>query len=541
MGASNHDFELILTVGRIEDLRARAGNDTALGLRAGRIVARGRRRDLLRNRTRRTRVLTMPHATVTPGVVDCHTHFLYWALLENLAIDLSMLNSLNAVLHRIYTQARRHTVDGWVLARGYDYNRWSVSPPTAAELDRVLPDVPVIARSRDGHNAWLNSTALQRCGITRNTADPKGGKYLRDADGHPTGIVQEVAVDLLPDPLRDLARRTDSDAHRLVDRALRGAYRTAWAHGITGVHSVDDGASLAHFQRQRADGRLGLRVLHAIPLSNFERAIGLGLRSGLGDEWLRIGGLKIFSDGSLGSQTAYTLEPYPGRSDYCGVPVVAGDELKNLVAKAVTHGWAVWVHAIGDRAVRESIDAIAGVRKLRGLPLPHRIEHAQCVRPADVRRLARAGIVASVQPCHILGDIETAQRHWPDTQQHAYPLRRMLDAGVTIAAGSDVPIESLDPRRGLYGAVVRADEQGRPAEGWIPKQRISVLEALRAYTHSAAAAAGLAAPVGTLEVGAPADITIWAEDPRRVPAERLLDVELLGCIVGGEPRLGDDA
>ena len=344
-------------------------------------------------------------------------------------------------------------------------------------------------------------------------------------------------MDHLPNPLRDFALRTDAAARRVVDRVLDEAYHAAWTHGIVGVHTMDDGPSLGHLQRHRAAGRLGLRVVHAIPLAGLDHACQLGLRSGLGDAWLRLGGVKIFVDGALGSQTAYMFDPYPGRGGYCGVAVLAGDELKEAVHTAVSHGWAVWIHAIGDRAVHEAIEAISAARRLEQPALPHRIEHVQCVRPADVRRMARAGIVASVQPCHLLGDIGNADRHWPRSRRHALALRRMLDAGVVLAGGSDVPSDSIDARRSLFAATVRTDEEGEPPGGWFPQQRITAAEALRAFTRGAAAAVGMPAPAGTLAPGAPADLTIWEEDPLRIAPESLLETRILGCVVGGQVHL----
>jgi predicted amidohydrolase YtcJ len=478
------------------------------------------------------------HAVITPGLVDCHTHFFYWALGQRLVIDLEHAPSLKAALRVIQQRARTLRGGDWILGRGFDYNRWSGVPPCAADLDAVVPDRPVMILSHDGHSAWLNSAGLRRAGLTARMPDPPGGRYMRDRHGRLTGIVQETALELLPDPLRDFARRTDAVARRVVDEALADAYRAAWAHGIVGVHVMDDGASLSHLQRHRAAGRLGVRVLHAVPLAGFNKARSLGLRSGLGDDWLRIGGIKLFADGALGSQTAHMFEPYPDRGDFCGVPVTAGDELRTTVAILAQHGWAAWIHAIGDRAVHEAVAAIRAAGKVSGVAMPHRIEHAQCVRPGDVRRMARARIIASVQPCHLLKDIAIADRHWPRARRNAYPLRRLIDAGVTLAAGSDVPVEALDPRRSLFAGTLRTDASGAPRGGWFPQQRVTVREMMRAFTRGAARAAGLAPPAGTLARGAPADLTIWAEDPFRVAPAELLSVGILGCAVGGQLHLG---
>jgi predicted amidohydrolase YtcJ len=506
----------------------------AIAIRDGRIIALGRWRELARHHARETAVCDVRDAVVTPGLVDCHTHFFYWALTRAHVSDLGVLPTLDAVLHELHTAARKQRLGGWVLARGFEHNRWPGGLPTAADLDRAVPDGPALVTSRDGHTAWLNTPALRAARISPDTPDPPRGRYLRDPRGRPTGIVQEAAIDTLPNPLRDFAARQDAEATRLIDRALRRAYRAAWACGIVGVHTMDDAASLFHLQRHRVSGELGLRVVHAVPLRDFPAARQLGLRSGLGDEWLRLGGIKIFADGALGSQTAYMLKPYPGRGGYCGVPVIAGEELREAVREITRCGWASWIHAIGDRAAREAVAAIAAAGSAT---IPHRIEHAQCVRPADMRRMAQARIVASVQPCHLLGDISNADIHWPKARRYAFPLRAFEEAGVTLAAGSDVPIESLDPRRSLSAATNRTDEQGRPAGGWFPQQRLSIRAALRAFTQGAASAiSGLNGP-GALEVGAPADLTLWAADPLAARPEELLDIGIRGCMVGGRMHL----
>jgi len=529
-------IELLFLARRVHTLRADCPRAEAIAISAGRIVAVGMRRQLLRLCQRGTRLVDVRPGVITPGLVDCHTHFLYWALHRALTIDVCGLASLEAVVSRLRAQSRTRRVGEWVLARGYDHNLWGTGLPSAADLDRAVPDRPAIVRSRDGHSAWLNSLALRRAGITRAKPDPPGGRYLRDRAGRPIGIVQEAAVDLLPDPLREIARCTDSGTCRLIDRALQAAYRTAWSYGIVGVHVMDDGASLGHLLRQRNEGALGLRIVHALPLGDLDRAIALGLRSGFGDDWLRLGGVKIFADGALGSQTAFMFDCYPGRGRYRGVPTLIGKELRRAVERAVSNGWAVWIHAIGDRAVHEAVSAVSAARRLGRPTLPHRIEHAQCVHPRDIRRMARAGIVASVQPAHILGDIAVADRHWPRARRHAYPLRRFLEAGVRLALGSDVPVESLDPRRAFFGAVNRFTLDRQPAGGWFPEQCLTTEDVLRGFTQGAAAAGGMP-DGGTLAVGAPADLTIWETDPLEAPPGTLDQIGIRGCVVGGRLHL----
>jgi len=532
--------DLIVTARRCYSLEPRERPAEALVIRDGRIIARGRYRVLRELKKRGTRVIDLGEGVVTPGLVDCHTHFFYWALHRARGIDVSEQRSLAGALGRIAKESRSKTFGDWVVARGFDYNTWSEGIPNARDLDRAVPDGPAMVHSRDGHSVWLNTAALRQLGITARTRDPKGGRYLRDERGRPTGIVQELAIDLLPDPVREFAERSDPAAVRAVDRALDQAEDAARSLGLIGVHCVDDAASLSHLQRRHRARRLGMRFVHGVPVTSRQHAFALGLRTGLGDDWLRIGAIKVFADGALGSQTAHMFRPYPGREDFCGVATLDAEELREIAIEAARAGWALWIHAIGDRAVHDVISAIAAARRVEQSPLRHRIEHVQCIRPADIRRMARLGIVASVQPCHVMGDIRTAERHWPRASRNAYPFRAMLDAGVTLALGSDVPIESLDPRRGLFGAVSRTEEGGYPAGGWYAQQRMSVIETLHGYTRGARDSIGGPELSGTLNVGAPADLTLWHDDPFKAAPADLLDLRIAGCVVGGCPHLNAD-
>ncbi|MFO0838310.1 MAG: amidohydrolase [Phycisphaerae bacterium] len=553
--------EQLLLGARVHALDGVARRDCdAVLIRGDRVVAVGNRKRLAAAAGRNCRRVDFGDATLTPGLVDCHTHFFYWALNRALVIDLSACTSLEETLGCIRRGSRSRRVGEWIVARGFDCNAWPRGWPSAADLDRAVPGIPVMARSRDGHSAWLNTRALRTCSVSRDRSDPPGGSYDRDEHGEPTGIVREAAIDRLPNPVRDFAmseRVRDRDA---IDRALDDASRVARSFGIVGVHVLDDAASLAAFQRRHAASELGLRVVHSIPGTELENARRVGLRSGLGDDRLRIGGVKFFSDGALGSQTAYMFEPYPGRGEYRGVPVVAGEELREAVAEAARAGWVAWIHAIGDRAVSESIDAIAEARRVElgqsarqsrrrsgeaspritETPPPHRIEHAQCVRPRDVRRMARLGIVASVQPCHIPQDIANADRYWPNARRYAHPLRALRDAGVRLAMGSDVPVETIDPRVSLHAATTRVDAEGRPTGGWYPDERVSALDALRGFTLGSSLIPGATAPRGRLVPGALADLTIWRDDPLRAPPEALRDIRIAGVMIGGTLHLTDE-
>lgn len=534
----------VLRARAIHTFAGRKRTARAVAWNEGRIVAVGTRAVSAWEQTlpkRKIGVLDLPHAVITPGLVDAHTHFGYWAVFRNRVIDLSLAGSVDEALARVQREARKKHLGGWVLGSGFDHNRWTAAALHAKVLDRAVADRPVMLKSRDYHSAWLNSQALRAVGITAKTPDPAGGVIRRDDRGRPTGLLHETAVNLLPDPVRQFLARTDRAACREIDAILSAAYRYAHSLGITGVHVMDDAPSLYHFQRQAQEKTLRLRVVHAIPLKVLDQAIALGLRSGLGDAFVRIGGVKMFVDGALGSQTAYMFDDYPGRSGYCGVPVLAGAELKEAVTRAARHGLASWIHAIGDRAVHEAVTAIAAAARAEAPPLPHRVEHVQCARAADIRKMAKHGIIASVQPCHLPGDITTAQRYWPRAQRNAYAFARMREAGVVMAAGSDVPVETLDPRVGLFGAVTRQSLDGVPADGWIPAQRIDARATLEAYTRGAAAAGGQVHGPGCIAEGVPADLTVWLEDPLNSQPNQLRNIPIAGSVVAGVPYLEHNA
>jgi len=541
--ASSNQPDTIILARRVHTFAGKPASAQAIALRNGRVATLGQKKKILELKGRDTRVIDLGDKTITPGLVDSHTHFFYWALYRRMLIDVGPATSLDETLHIILNEARDKQVGGWVLGTGFDYNPWSEGAPTARDLDRALPDLPAIIRSRDQHTAWINTAAMEQIGLTRLTPDPKGGRFARDADGNPTGIVHETAVKELPTPINEFTARNDSRALRRIDTALDEAYEIAWSYGITSVHSMDDAPSLRHFQRHHRDKRLGIRIVHAIQVDSAAAAAELGLSSGLGDDWLRLGGIKIFSDGTLGSQTAYMFDDYPGREGYIGVPVVAGEDLRSAVIDAAHHGFPVWIHAIGDRAAAESLSAIGAARRFEEHRLPHRIEHAQCVRPADIRRMAKGGVFASVQPCHLIGDISTAETHWPQSKRNAFAYRKMLDAGVTLAMGSDLPIETIDPRRSLHAAVQRQDENCSPAKGWHPSQRLSVEETLRGFTIGAHASVRVSDPAhstpigGVIAPGAAADFTVWDKDPMTADPESLLEIGIAGCIIDGVEHL----
>jgi predicted amidohydrolase YtcJ len=508
----------LLRARRILTLDPAARGD-AVWWRDGRIVAVGGAVELARRVPAGTPVYDLPDALVTPGFVDGHTHFALWALSRR-RVRLAGAHSREAALYRIAGVA---PLQGWVIGQGWDANGWE-EPPERAALDAVQAG-PVYLDSLDVHAAWVNSAALAAAGITRDTPDPSGGRIVRDAAGEPTGLLLERAVELmLPHlPVPPAA---------LLDAALRDAQAEAHRLGVTGIHDVEDEAALAAFERLELAGDLSLRVLFHPPAASLPTLLARGLRSGMGSERLRMGGVKLFLDGSLGSRTAWMLEPYATSRDR-GMPLTSEEEAARAMRAAAEAGIAVAAHAIGDAAVRRALDLISPLPRVA---LPHRIEHFQCVHPADLGRAAAAGIVVSMQPAHLLTDIPLVERHWGARGGGAYAFDTLRRLGTPMVFGSDVPVASMDPREGLYAALERRGDAGGPAGGWRAEEKLAFDDAVRAYTAGAALAGGVAARSGTLAPGRDADLVAWSFDPvaERGVGDAVRAGEARLTVVGGE-------
>ncbi|HUR94275.1 MAG TPA: amidohydrolase [Gemmatimonadales bacterium] len=462
----------------------------------GRIKAVGPALELSRRVSSSVPSFELPGALITPGFVDGHTHFAMWAMGRR-RVQLSGAPTRAAAVGRV---ARAGVTQGWVLGQGWDANGWA-EVPDRTSLDAVQA-APVYLDSLDVHAAWVNTAALARAGITRETLDPFGGRIVRDAEGEPTGVLLERAVELihpyLPEP---------PDAE--LDAAILDAQAEAHRLGITGIHNVEGEVALTALERLEASGLLRLRVLFHPPVASLHSLIARGARSGTGSPWLRLGGVKLFLDGSLGTRTAWMLEPYVGSRDR-GMPITSGQEAADAVRAAAAAGIAATVHAIGDAAVRRALDLLT---LLPRVDVPHRIEHFQCVSDQDLARAAAAALVVSMQPAHLLADIPLVDRHWGVRGRGAYAFATLRRRGTPMVFGSDAPVASIDPREGLYAAIERRDVEGAPAGGWRPEERLSFVDAVHAYTVGAAVAGGVAHRSGTLAPGQDADLVAWSFDP----------------------------
>ena len=469
----------------------------AVWWQAGRIRLVGSASEVERAAPRGVPRYDLPDALVTPGFVDGHTHLAMWALNRG-RVELAGLRTREEVLARVAGVGPRH---GWVIGHGWDANGWS-SPPHRLALDAVQA-LPVYLDSLDVHAAWLNTAALAAARITPDVADPFGGRIVRDGNGEPTGLLLERAVELVQPYLPGASAPA-------LDAALLEAQTEAHRLGITGIHNVEGMEILAAFRRLEAAGKLQMRVLFHLPVASLPLLIAEGFRSGQGSSgWVTIGGVKMFLDGSLGSRTAWMLQPYEGTRDR-GMPLTGEADAHTAMNAAAAAGIATTVHAIGDAAVRRALDLTSNLPRL---PIPHRIEHLQCVHPSDLERAASHGIVVSMQPAHLLTDIPLVDRHWGERGRGAYAFRSLLRRGTQLVFGSDVPVASLDPREGIYAALERKGFDGAPASGWHPDEKLEFSDAIGAYTLAPAHAAGAGRRRGMLIPGYDADLVAWAVDP----------------------------
>jgi predicted amidohydrolase YtcJ len=510
---------LVLTGGTVHTLDPRRPRAGGLGVRDAHIVA------LDPQPEDANQIIDLRGRAVLPGFIDAHLHFGAWALASQ-QVDLEATPSVQAAVDLLRRAAARlPQPTSWLRGRGWDRNRWG-RLPTAAELDAAIGERPAVLSSRDGHALWVNTPVLRLAEVGPATPDPPGGAIERDQAKQPTGVVFENARDLVwrvvPPPSIDQ-----------LAQAIRHALPLAAAAGLTGVHSFEDDHSLEAFRRLDEAGELSLRVWHGVPRRQLREARQLGLRTGVGSKHLQIGPVKLFADGALGSRTAYLLEPYAGRADgYRGLPTLQPDELLDDLRVAAEVGLDMAIHAIGDAAVRGVLNAVEHSRATLGDRLV-RIEHAQLVDPADVPRFAALGVVASMQPSHAVSDWRVADAHWGARARYGYAWRTLLEAGARLAFGTDAPVERIEPLPSLHAAVTRRDAHGQPPGGWYPDEKLSLLEAVRAYTVGAAQAGRADQRRGSLAVGKDADLVVLSADPFAIEPDQLLEVRVELTMVGG--------
>jgi predicted amidohydrolase YtcJ len=462
-------------------------------------------------------------ATLTPGFTDAHIHLVAWARSRD-EVALADAKSRAEVLRRVRERAQAGPAAPVLLGRGWDDFGWS-EPPGRAALDAACADRPVLLHRRDYHALWVNSAALAAAGITRETPDPPGGVIERDAAGEPSGVLREHAVRLVAaleprDAAADLAR-------------VRRAVAALHAQGVTAVHDFEGPEAQRVLLGLRREDGLTLRVLMHVAHPALEATLAAGLESGIGDDGFRIGALKLFADGTLGSRTAAMLAPYDDRPG-TGMDLIAPAELAVLVRRAFAGGLSVAIHAIGDRACRSALDALEAARPAEWrLALPPRIEHAQLLDPADLPRFARLGVAASMQPSHCVSDLAMARQGWGRRCDLAYAWRALLDTGAMLAFGSDAPVDPPETAAGLSAACTRRPPGAAPREALSPAQAITLDQALTAYTEAPARLAGQWPRVGRIAAGAAADLVLWDRDLHALDPAALAEARPAWTMLGG--------
>lgn len=464
-----------------------------------------------------------------PGMIDAHVHVMGIGFAA-LTLDLSDTTSLEDALARIKTFAEENPGRPWILGRGWNQEKWGLGRfPTAAELDSVVSDRPVWLDRADNHAAWANSLAIERAGITAKTADPAGGRIIRDAAGKPQGVFVDRAGDLVTKVI---------PAPRPKDRDLAFAefQKALIARGVTAV--ADMGTSPADwetFRRAGDAGRLQVRIMsYADSIETLELMAGQGPGPWLYEDRLRMGGVKLYLDGALGSRGAALKQPYADEPGTRGLPLLTPAQLRNLMSRAAMDGFQTAVHAIGDAANADVLTAIQELSESYQGDRRWRIEHAQIIDPADLPLMGKHGVIASVQPLHQTSDRLMAEaRLGPDRLTGAYPWRSILAAGGRLAFGSDAPVEPADPFAGMAAAISRTDAKGEPFGGWFPQQTVSREVALAGFTKDAAFAGFADGRFGRLAVGERADFIFVDRDPLIASLEELRQTRVLQVWIGG--------
>ncbi|SDC48471.1 hypothetical protein SAMN05428966_101899 [Massilia sp. PDC64] len=497
---------------------------------AGRILAVGTAADVAAKAPQAKHV-DMAGRTVLPGLIDAHGHV--FGLGEMLTqLDLSATTSLQQALVAIGDYARANATAKWVRGRGWNQENWKLGRfPTAQELDGVVADRPVWLERVDGHAGWANGRALALAGITDQTPDPVGGKIVRDAAGHATGVLVDAAQAMIQ---KVLPQPTEQEARTMLDRALG----TMASVGLTSAHDASIGVAQDRLYRDYADhGRLTARIYAMIggTGADFDQLAKNGPLNTYGHDMYALRAVKLYADGALGSRGAALLAPYTDDPHSHGLLFHSNGEIDAMIAKAMKKGYQVNVHAIGDAGNRQILDTFAKeIPANRGQALRHRIEHAQVVALADIPRFKSIGIIPSMQPTHATSDKNMAeQRIGPERIKGAYAWRTFLAQGSRIACGSDFPVEAPNPFFGIHAAVTRQDAAGNPIAGWYPEQEMSLKEAFRCFTLDAAYAGHQEKTLGSLETGKYADFIVVDRDLFKISPYDIHKIGVLETWVGG--------
>jgi hypothetical protein len=525
--------DLVLLNGKVWTGNDKQPEAEAVACIDNRIVAVGSTGQIRKWVGPKTKVINLQGRRVVPGFNDAHVHFFDGG--RGLAsVQLRDARTPTEFRNRIRDFAAKSPKGRWILNGNWDHENWNPPKLPARQLiDDVTPDNPVFINRLDGHMALANSLALKLAGVTRETPDPPGGSIVRDENGEPTGVLKDAAMSYV-------YKVIPSPAEAEVVEAIRAAMRYAAENGVTSVQDMSASPDVfAVYQMLLANGDLTVRVYGHQPLAEWGRLARAGVRAGFGNDKLKVGALKGFADGSLGSTTALFFDPYLDDPKTSGLP---SDEmfpeskmLKNIL-DADKAGLQVAVHAIGDKANRMILDMFAEVEKQNGKRDRRlRIEHAQHLRMDEIKRFGEQRVIASMQPYHTIDDGRWAEnRIGPQRAKGTYAFRSLLDAGVVLAFGSDWFVAPMEPLMGIYAAVTRRTLDGKRPQGWVPEQKITVAEAVRAYTLGSAYASGDEKIKGSIEAGKLADLAVLSADIFKINPNEIEKVKVVMTVFDGK-------
>jgi predicted amidohydrolase YtcJ len=511
----------------------------AVAIANGRFLAVGSNQQIKVYTGRNTKIIDLQGRMAMPGFIDSHVHFIFGSLRIS-QVYLKDAPNEAEFAHRIAQKARELGPGKWILGGTWDETNWPSSRlPTRWMIDPVTPEAPVCVERYDGHEFLANSLALQLAGITKHTPDPPGGVIVRDSStGEPTGILKDTAAaaieKIIPRP-----------SWNEFEAALRAGLIEARRYGVTSVQDMylsrfwspnDSLFDLIQLlRRAESEGWLTCRFYVLTPIERWEQLAQAGVRRASGSDFLRVGAVKGFADGSTGSCTSWFHEDYTDQPGYFGVPRQRHGEMESMVRSADAAGLQIAVHAIGDRANTEMLEIYERVGGAVAAARRFRIEHAQHVRPEEFAKFAELGVIASMQPYHAIDDGRWLQnRIGLERSRTSFAWRSMLDAGVPLAFGTDWPIAPLNPLLGIWAAVTRQTLDHKHPEGWIPEQRVTLGEALRAYTQASAYAEFQEKVKGTIAPEMLADMVVLSADLFSVPANQIKDERVILTIVGGK-------
>jgi predicted amidohydrolase YtcJ len=513
----------------------------AVAMANGRILAVGASHEIRGYAGPNTRVIDLGGRFAMPGFIDSHVHFIDGGF-QLLELKLKDAQSEAEFVRRIAEKAKTFAPGRWIEGGGWDEEAWpDAKLPTRWMIDPVTPANPVFISRYDGHAALANSLALKLAGVTKETPDPVGGVIVRDpTTGEPTGVFKDAAQSLIG---KAIPHPTETEFEEALKTGLAEARRV----GVTSVDDITVGndspngnftGEIQMLRRAEAEGWLTCRFYALVPIASWQRLADAGLSHGMGSDYLELGAVKAFADGSLGSRTAWMFEPYSDDPGNRGLPLALmqpPSKMEAAVRGANAAGIQLAVHAIGDRANAEMLDIYERVGGADAARHRFRIEHAQHVRPEDFARFAKLGVIASMQPYHAIDDGRWAEKRiGHERARSSYAWRSMLEAGVRLAFGTDWPVAPLNPLLGVYAAVTRATLDGKHPEGWFPEQRLTLEEALRAYTQGSAHAQFSERDKGTIAPGKLADIVVLSDDLFSIAPERIKDARVEVTIVGGK-------